>query len=172
MRHWILLLIAGFMLGQSRAGTLPCIVPSEADVLHLFTRWNSALQSGDARAVVAHYAGKSVLLTDRPDQIYLSAAQKRRYFRDLLKRRPVATVNERQLEVGCNAAVDAGTYTLRFADGSVQTAGYSFSYQRFGGQWLIVSHHSATLPALPSPGGQASRSHLLAPPHPPTETSP
>ena len=148
MRHWLPLLVAVFMLDASSAGTLSCTAPSETDIVALFERWNRTLQSADARAVVANYARRSVLLADGRRLPYLSAGAKQRYFQRLLKRRPAATVDQRQLEIACDTAVDAGTYTLHFADGSTQMLGYSLNYQRFGRQWLIVSHRSAVLPSL------------------------
>lgn len=152
MRHWLLLLVAGIVPAPCRAGAPPCGAPSEAEIAALFTRWNQSLQSGNAGAVLANYAPTSVLLAGQPHRPYLSAAQKRAYFRRLLRRHPSAAVTERRIESDCDTALDAGTYTLRFADGSAQATGYSISYQRFGRRWLIVSDRSAALapPAAPS----------------------
>ena len=51
-----------------------------------------------------------------------------------------------------NAAVNTGYYTLSFVkDGETKTvpARYSFTYVKRGDDWLIVDHHSSTVPSAP-----------------------
>ncbi len=60
---------------------------------------------------------------------------------------PSGKINMRQIEIGCNMAVDSGLYTFSFAKtGDKVKARYSFTYRWDGRQWLIVSHHSSAMP--------------------------
>lgn len=53
----------------------------------------------------------------------------------------------RQIDLGCNSAVDAGVYTFTFAKtGAVVSARYTYTYHWDGVQWLITSHHSSLMP--------------------------
>ena len=53
----------------------------------------------------------------------------------------------RQIELGCNSAVDSGLYTFRFAKtGATVQARYTYTYRWDGTQWLITSHHSSAMP--------------------------
>ena len=53
----------------------------------------------------------------------------------------------RQIELGCNSAVDSGLYTFRFAKtGDTVQARYTYTYRWDGTQWLITSHHSSAMP--------------------------
>jgi hypothetical protein len=136
------------LISQAHAGTAEiCRALSANEITALFDHWNAALQTGSPDQVVANYARKSVLLADGSNAPHLSPQEKMAYFKRFLERRPVAHIDSRSIESECNSAADAGTYTFRFADGAQVTAGYSFTYQRFGDRWLIISHRSSTLPA-------------------------
>ena len=43
-------------------------------------------------------------------------------------------------------ASNAGVYTFTFGDGSQVTALFSYLYQRVGGDWKILEHHSSAMP--------------------------
>ncbi len=52
------------------------------------------------------------------------------------------------MTIGCNLAVDTGDYTFHFAVTDTDIAArFTFVYEWYGSQWLIVSHHSSLAPA-------------------------
>ena len=60
-------------------------------------------------------------------------------------------INKRIIRIGCNFALDAGTYTFTpkgDQPGSTTQvpARYTFLYEPREGQWLIAHHHSSTMP--------------------------
>lgn len=126
-----------------------CKPASESEIASLFNRWNQALQTGDAHKVVELYAERSILLPTLSNKPRLTSAEKEEYFRHFLKNRPSASIDLREIEVGCDMAVDSGLYTFTFAKtGDKVSARYSFTYSWDGSKWLIVSHHSSLMPEI------------------------
>lgn len=131
---------------QARAGE-SCKATSEEEIAALFERWNQALQTADASAVVSNYAERSILLPTLSNQPRFTADEKADYFRHFLENGPSGVIDVRFIELGCNTAVDAGLYTFSFAKtGTVTRARYSYTYHWDGAQWLITSHHSSLMP--------------------------
>lgn len=124
-----------------------CKPTNESEITALFDRWNKSLQSGDPKKVVANYAKKSILLPTVSDKPRLTPDQKEDYFFHFLENHPSGKVEMRQINIGCNMAVDSGLYTFIFAKTKeVVRARYSFTYRWDGSDWLIVSHHSSLMP--------------------------
>jgi len=123
-----------------------CQATSEKQIAALFDRWNSSLQTGDPKKVVANYAAKSILLPTVSNTPRLTAAQKLDYFEHFLQSKPFGTIDSRVIEIDCNSAVDAGLYTFKFGDGSIVKARFTYTYKWDGKQWLITSHHSSAMP--------------------------
>lgn len=124
-----------------------CKTTSAPEIAALFERWNQALQTGDPRKVAATYAERSILLPTLSNTPRLTPAEKEDYFRYFLKDGPSGQVDMRQIELGCNSAVDSGLYTFRFAKtGAAVQARYTYTYRWDGTQWLITSHHSSAMP--------------------------
>jgi len=124
-----------------------CKPTSEAEIAALFDRWNQALQTGDARNVMALYAERSILLPTLSNKPRLTPAEKEEYFIHFIGKRPYARIDLREIEIGCDMAVDSGLYTFTFVKtGEVVSGRYSFTYRWNGSQWLIVSHHSSLMP--------------------------
>ena len=141
-------LAATFALGSAGAFARSevCVDVSEAQIASLFDGWNASLQTGDPKLVVARYAQKSVLLPTLSDSPRLTPKAKEDYFVHFLARKPVGHIDSRSIEIDCNTAIDTGLYTFRFGDGSEVKARYTYTYKRFGNQWLITSHHSSVQP--------------------------
>jgi uncharacterized protein (TIGR02246 family) len=123
-----------------------CQPATEAQIKALFDRWNKSLQTGDPKKVVANYAPKSVLLATVSNKPRLTPEEKLDYFQHFLEKKPSGTIDSRTIEIDCNTALDAGTYTFRFSDGSVVKARYTYTYKWDGKDWLITSHHSSAMP--------------------------
>ena len=123
------------------------IAPTEQEIASLFDRWNQSLQSGDPQKVVAYYAERSILLPTVSNKPRLTPAEKVDYFHHFLENQPSGEIDMRQIQIGCDMAVDTGLYTFYFAKtGDKVRARYSFTYRWDGKQWLIISHHSSAMP--------------------------
>lgn len=136
--------------GQTTSNTTKterCKITSEQEIASLFDRWNDSLQTGDAHKVVENYAEKSILLPTVSNKPRLTPAEKEDYFHHFLENKPSGKIDLRNIELGCNTAVDAGLYTFTFAKTGTAVSGrYSYTYRWDGSQWLITSHHSSKMP--------------------------
>lgn len=135
------------ILPEPQAQTGVCKAPEEQEIAALFDRWNAALQTGDARAIVDLYAPRSVLLATLENTPLLTPADKEGYFTYFMKNRPSGRIDTRTIDIDCNTAWDAGTYTFTFgATGASVSARYTYTYRWDGTRWLITSHHSSAMP--------------------------
>jgi uncharacterized protein (TIGR02246 family) len=153
-------LLAGVALAMSGCATSPqgsgvagsqrteaCVTTSEQEIASLFDRWNSSLQTGEARKVVANYAANSVLLPTVSNKPRLTPEDKEDYFHHFLENKPIGHIDSRTIEIDCTTAVDVGLYTFTFGKTGAQVkARYTFTYKWDGRQWLITSHHSSAMP--------------------------
>lgn len=123
-----------------------CHKAVESDIRALFDRWNTSLQTGDAAEVAANYADDAVLLPTVSNQVRLTNDERIDYFNHFLEKKPVGTIDSRTIRIGCNKAIDTGTYTFKFSDDSEVKARYTYTYKWNGEKWLITSHHSSAMP--------------------------
>lgn len=123
-----------------------CHKTSTQEIASLFDTWNSALQTGDPAAVARLYASDSVLLPTLSNTPRLSNAERLDYFEYFLKQKPRGTIDQRNIQLACNTAIDTGLYTFAFGNGSIAKARYTYTYRWSGDRWLITSHHSSLLP--------------------------
>ena len=140
-----------------------CAPISERQVAALFERWNDALASGDPNQVASLYSDDALLLPTLSAEPRRTHAAIRDYFSDFLARAPRGRIDSRTIRLGCNSALDAGTYSFLLRDpadsagagrGQWVKARYSFVYTfRPGagsgdgpGEWLILHHHSSLQP--------------------------
>jgi|SRR5438132_9897168 len=143
-------LLAASLAALASTGALArsetCQAATDPQIAALFDRWNASLQTGDPKKVVANYAAKSILLATVSNKPRLTPAEKLDYFQHFLEKKPSGTIDSRMIEVDCNTALDAGTYTFKFSDGSTVKARYTYTYKWNGKEWLITSHHSSAMP--------------------------
>jgi uncharacterized protein (TIGR02246 family) len=112
-----------------------------------FERWNQALASGDPAQVAQLYDRHALLLPTLSAQLRDTPEAITAYFATFLTRHPSGTVTQRQIELGCNLAVDAGTYRFDLHDPEARVeARYTFVYGRREGEWRILHHHSSLEP--------------------------
>lgn len=124
--------------------------PQQREIAALFDRWNAALATGKPAEVVARYAPNGVLLPTVSNEVRVGPEAIGRYFVDFLKLAPQGTINHREiLLLDADTAVDNGVYTFAITrDGKpaqVQ-ARYTYVYEKVGGEWKIVTHHSSAMP--------------------------
>ncbi|MGL9688834.1 MAG: SgcJ/EcaC family oxidoreductase [Wolbachia sp.] len=112
----------------------------------LFNRWNDSLKTGDAYQVNANYTDDAVLLPTLSSSPRTTSAQRVDYFKDFLAKYPIAEIESRTINIGCNKAVDTGLYTFSLKDEKELRARYTFTYRWDKNKWLISSHHSSLPP--------------------------
>ncbi|MFF0953002.1 SgcJ/EcaC family oxidoreductase [Rhizobium leguminosarum] len=142
-------LVLGFVQVQSAAAaaeTATCAPTSEAEIAKLFDRWNTSLATLSPQEVAKNYSEDSVLLATLSDKPRLTQAERIDYFEHFLVNEPKGHIDSRDVKIGCNWAVDTGTYTFTLKDGSKVPARYTYTYEFKDENWLITSHHSSMMP--------------------------
>jgi uncharacterized protein (TIGR02246 family) len=127
-----------------------CTAMNTEQVKELFERWNSALGSGDPRQVSALYSDDALLL---PTLSATSRANREAitdYFATFLAQAPEGRIDTREIRLGCNQALDAGTYSFLLHPPAEEPrrvqARYTFVYVYRNGDWRILHHHSSLMP--------------------------
>jgi uncharacterized protein (TIGR02246 family) len=126
--------------------------PSKKQIAALFDGWNAALQTGDPEKVADRYASDAVLLPTVSNKIRTDRAEIVDYFDHFLPSKPVGKKVETIVNVlDSNSAIDTGIYEFTLTDPDtgakrVVEARYTYEYEKRGGTWLIVNHHSSAMP--------------------------
>ena len=126
--------------------------PSKKQIAGLFDRWNAALRTGDPEKVADLYAKDAVLLPTVSNKIRTDHAQIVDYFEHFLQNKPVGEKKRTIINVlDGNSAIDTGIYDFTLTDPKtgakkVVEARYTYEYEKRGGQWKIVNHHSSAMP--------------------------
>lgn len=126
---------------------------TEREIAGLFDRWNAALRSGDPERVTGLYAEDAVLLPTASPRIRTDHAEIADYFEHFLRKKPRGEKIRTEIEVlDSDSAIDAGLYRFHLTDPKTGVtkpvdARYTYVYEKRGGTWLIVNHHSSVLPA-------------------------
>jgi uncharacterized protein (TIGR02246 family) len=123
-----------------------CAKISSSEVESLFDRWNQSLETLDAKKVAENYSKNSVLLATLANDPRTTNELRVQYFEEFLKKKPRGHINNRTIQIGCNWAVDVGTYTFTMKDDSSVPARYTYTYIFENNEWLISSHHSSMMP--------------------------
>jgi uncharacterized protein (TIGR02246 family) len=120
---------------------------TDAQVRELFDGWNASLATLDPEKVADRYAPDAVLLPTVSNKVRTDRAAIVDYFVKFLQNKPQGTILDSHVTVlDRNAAIDTGTYRFTMGDGSTVDARYTYVYERVGGEWLIVNHHSSAMP--------------------------
>ena len=125
-----------------------CSPLDERQVEGWFESWNQALATDDPSQVAQLYGDHALLLPTLSSELRETPEAITDYFNSFLARHPSGSITHRQIRLGCNGAVDAGTYrfTLHDPEATVE-ARYTFVYGLEDGQWRILHHHSSLLPS-------------------------
>lgn len=121
----------------------------EQEIAQLFDRWNASLQTDNPDEVLKNYADDAILLPTVSNKVRHNQAERKAYFENFLQLKPRGTINERNIRVFDDVAIDSGIYTFSlFKDGKPAEvrARYTFIYHRVGDKWLISEHHSSIMP--------------------------
>lgn len=146
------LFLSLILMGCAPEPEVKDVQANDAEIEYQFDRWNNALQTGDAAAVTAYYANDAVLLPTVSNKVRTDHEGIRDYFEYFLGLQPNGKIDEKNIYINGNVAINAGIYTFTVKkDGEEQQvqARYSFVYERQNdGEWLIVNHHSSAMPEV------------------------
>ena len=142
------------------AETCAPITSDEVEVL--FARWAKALRTGHPDRVTRNYAPDAILLATTSNAPRTTYAEIRDYYFNFLQREPRVRNESRKIRIGCNVVTDVGVYSFTLngpVPGTVATlrARYTFIYEQRDGDWLIVHHHSSSMPEPGTQNDTASR---------------
>ena len=119
---------------------------NKKEISELFEEWNTALQTGNPKAVVELYESNAILLPTVSNQVRHDHAEIEDYFVHFLTKAPVGRIDEANIRTFGDIAINSGIYTFIFSDGGSVTARYTFVYRWNGQCWKIIEHHSSQLP--------------------------
>lgn len=119
---------------------------NEDKVFSLFDAWNQALQTGDPKKVAVLYSDKAILLPTVSNLVRHNHKEIESYFTEFLKKEPNGKINEANIRIYDQIAINSGVYTFTFKDYSSVQARFTFVYQRQKKGWLIIEHHSSQMP--------------------------
>lgn len=119
---------------------------SDQTIAALFEEWNSALQTGDPKAVAALYETNAILLPTVSNKVRHNHEEIEDYFVHFLAKGPQGKIDEANIRTFGDLAINSGVYTFSFKDGAVVQARYTYVYRWNGQRWLIVEHHSSAMP--------------------------
>lgn len=117
-----------------------------SEISALFDQWNSALQTGDPKKVVALYETNGILLPTVSNQVRHNHAEIEDYFVTFCAKGPKGKIDEANIRTFGDIAINSGVYTFTFADGSSVQARYTYVYRWNGQDWKIIEHHSSAMP--------------------------
>jgi uncharacterized protein (TIGR02246 family) len=116
------------------------------EILALFEHWNNAIKTKVPKRVIELYAHNAVLLPTISNNVCHSHEEMEKYFTDFLTREPVGELDETNISIFNDIAMNSGLYTFSFKDGSKVQARFTFVYQWSGKSWKIIKHHSSQMP--------------------------
>ena len=119
---------------------------SEKDILALFDEWNSALQTKDPKNVATLYETNGILLPTVSNKVRYNPEEVADYFVNFCAKGPKGKIDEANVRIFGDLAINSGIYTFTFEDGSSMTARFTFVYRWNGQRWMIVEHHSSQMP--------------------------
>jgi uncharacterized protein (TIGR02246 family) len=124
------------------------------DVAALAAAWTQALAQNDPDKMLPLYAEDAVLWGTLSSTPRADRAGLRDYFVGAFKALPSlkVTFGDQLIRVYDGTAINTGTYMLSYVkDGETKSlpARYSFTYVKRGDTWLVVDHHSSTMPPPP-----------------------
>ncbi|MFQ3243954.1 MAG: hypothetical protein ACI9SP_000579 [Arenicella sp.] len=116
------------------------------EIESLFDDCNSALQKGDAKQVAALYACNATLLPTISNKVRHNKEEIENYFVEFLRRGPSGKIDESNVRLFEQLAINSGVYTFSFNNGMSVTARFTFVYHWNNERWEILEHHSSQMP--------------------------
>lgn len=135
-----------------RDKTMPAWESAKSEVEDATRAWVAAFDNRDAEKIAALYHPDAILLGTTSPTIISTPAGVRQYFDQVCTANMQLKVvlGQHFVRVIGDTAINSGHYHLSFVaecERRSLEARYSFTYQKLEGIWLIVDHHSSTVPA-------------------------
>jgi uncharacterized protein (TIGR02246 family) len=122
----------------------------ESEISEAFARWRAAVQSGNPKKVVALYKEGATLLATLEKKPIRSKKEKLKYFTKLCSNPnlEVIVIEEHIKVLDGNHAIINGLYAFQYGTETIKRidARFNFVFEKDKDQWLIIDHHSSTLP--------------------------
>ena len=112
----------------------------------LFDTWNQALQTGNPKQVTSLYENNAILLPTISNQVRHNHEEIEDYFTHFLAKGPRVEIDESNIRVFGEIAINSGVYTFSFKDETSVSARFTFVYRWNQERWMIIEHHSSTMP--------------------------
>jgi len=116
------------------------------EIESLFDEWNSALQTGEPKNVAALYEDDAILLPTVSNQVRHNHEEIEDYFVSFLAKGPKGKIDESNVRIFDQLAINSGVYTFTFKDGVQVQARFTFVYRQSNQSWKIIEHHSSQMP--------------------------
>ena len=110
----------------------------KSEITALFKQWNSALKTGDPKQVAALYAADAILLPTVSNQVRHNHAEIKDYFVHFLAKGPQGKIDESNVRIFGELAINSGVYTFTFKDGVTVQARFTYVYRWDGRRWSII----------------------------------
>ena len=101
----------------------------DSDVIELLEEWIRAIQTGDSEQVLSLYKTDATLLPTVSNQVRHNHAEMEDYFDHFLTKEPSCTVDESNVRIFGQLAINSGIYSFTFKDKSVVQARFTFVYR-------------------------------------------
>jgi uncharacterized protein (TIGR02246 family) len=126
-----------------------CPTVTKAEIAALFEQWDYSLQTGKPSEVAKNYADEAILVPTVSNNVRHTHPEIEDYFQRFLSLKPDGRIEEQNIQIYCDVAVNSGIYTFAVVkDGQLSDvkARFTFVYHKVGDRWLIVDHHSSGMP--------------------------
>lgn len=112
--------------------------------------WCTNMSSGDPENIVNLFDSKAILLPTLAPNVLKTREEQLAYFTQLMQNPKLSvTVNESNLRIFGNIAINSGLYTFYFerqGQPVIIPARFTFIYQKKPQGWLIIEQHSSQVP--------------------------
>jgi uncharacterized protein (TIGR02246 family) len=133
-------------------GASPAMAGPVEDVAAATKAWTDRFSAHDLEGLLALYDRDAVFWGTSSPTLRDTPAQIRDYFKGVPTSTMTVAVTDSRVRVMGDVAVNTGFYTftaMRNGQPDPRPARFSFTYRLRDGKWLIVDHHSSSLPAAP-----------------------
>ena len=119
---------------------------TENKIILVFEKWNNALKTCDENIVASLYHDNAVLLPTISNKVRHNHNEIKDYFINFLSKEPQGKIDESNIRIFDEIALNSGIYTFSFNDNSSVQARFTFVYKLIEGEWKIIEHHSSMMP--------------------------
>ncbi len=130
----------------------PAMAGPADDVAAATKAWTDHFSSHDLEGLLTLYDREAVFWGTSSPTIRDTPELIRDYFKGVPGSTMTVAVTDSRVRVLGNVAVNSGVYTftaVRNGQPDPRPARFSFTYRLRDGRWLIVDHHSSSVPAAP-----------------------